>query len=208
MPTEYTVPKEKWTDPIEGQFLRLAAGGLIPASWYLPNIPPIEARAAKSGILDIEIVSHCWNYAHLLNHQLSSLVQFPPAKGTITMTVFYCSEDKNTSELLAFFSKIDVPNITWNWCELPRIALFRRTIGRNKAALETKADWVWFTDCDLMFREGCLDGLIDKLQNRQDALVYPKIWEAGSLTDFSTSGLVIDVPSICPSEYQVRDKPA
>lgn len=196
MPTEYTVPQEKWTDPIEGRFLRLAAGGLIPAKWYLPNIPPVEARAAKSGNLDIEIVSHCWNYAHLLNHQLSSLVTFPPTKGSITMTVFYCPEDKNTSELLAFFSKVEVPNITWNWCELPRIALFRRTIGRNKAALETKADWVWFTDCDLMFREGCLDGLIDRLQNRQDALVYPKIERCTSLLTEEDPMLSFDTKNI------------
>jgi len=52
-------------------------------------------------------------------------------------------------------------------------SLFRRGIGRNQAALNTNAHWVWFTDCDLMFRKGCLDALAEQLQGRRDALVYP-----------------------------------
>jgi hypothetical protein len=90
------------------------------------------------------------------------------------MTVFYCPEDQKTARLLAFFEQQQVPGITWNWRPLPRQELFRRGIGRNRAALETRADWVWFTDCDLMFREQCLDTLADLLQGRQDALVFPR----------------------------------
>lgn len=181
MTHEYVVPPGKWTDPIEGRFLKFAAGGWIPAKWFLPQLPAIENRAAKTGALNIEIVSHCWRYAHFLSYQLSSLAKFPPSNGNVTMTVFYCREDEHTTALLDYFGCVKVPNVTWNWCELPRVALFRRTIGRNQAALNTKADWIWFTDCDLMFREGCIDGLVEQLQSRRDALVYPKMERCTSL---------------------------
>lgn len=156
-------------------FLRLAAGGLVPARWFRAPLLPESQRSARTGTLHIEIVSHCWNYSHFLAYQLASLVGFPVTKARVTMTVFYSAEDAATTALLGKFETVECPNITWNWRELPRQSLFRRAIGRNLAALETKADWVWFTDCDLLFRENCLDSLVDALQGRQDALVYPGV---------------------------------
>ena len=41
----------------------------------------------------------------------------------------------------------------------------------RQAALLTDADWVWFTDCDLMFRDDCLDVLVEQLQGRRDAQI-------------------------------------
>ncbi len=155
-------------------FFRFAAKGWLPAQWFEPNLPPEEMRAARTGRLHMEIVTHCWNYSHFLVYQLSSLVLFPPEDMDITMTVFYCPEDRKTVRLLDFFSRQDIQGITWNWWSLPRQQLFRRGIGRNLAALETKADWVWFTDCDLMFRKNCLDTLANLLQGRRDALFFPK----------------------------------
>ncbi len=52
--------------------------------------------------------------------------------------------------------------------------LFRRAIGRNRAARSTQADWVWFTDCDIVFHRDCLDTLAAQLQGRRDVLAYPK----------------------------------
>ncbi|WP_245573419.1 glycosyltransferase family 2 protein [Marinimicrobium agarilyticum] len=155
-------------------FYRLAAKGWVPARWFEPALPPVSARAPRTGHLSLEVVSHCWNYSHFLAYQLSSLVLFPPTRLNVTMTVFYCPEDQQTERLLAFFAKQSVPGVTWNWQPLPRQQLFRRGIGRNKAALGTHADWVWFTDCDLMFRDGCLDALAELLQSRQSALVFPE----------------------------------
>lgn len=171
---EYSAPTVRWRDPLIECFLGLAASGWIPAKWFLPELPPVPERAAKTGCLNLEIVSHCWNYAHLLVYQLSSLVGFPPGKVAVTMTVYYCREDRYTKALLERFAALRVPGITWNWRELPRQALFRRSIGRNHAALNTRADWIWFADCDLMFRGGCLDALADALQGRRDALVFPR----------------------------------
>ena len=155
-------------------FYRFAAKGLLPARWFEPGLPPVEARTGRTGRLSLEIVSHCWNYAHLLAYQLSSLALFAPRGLDVTMTVFYSPEDERTLRLLEYFSTLQVPGVQWNWQPMPRQRLFRRAIGRNLAALGTRADWVWFTDCDLMFRDGCLDALAGLLQGRRDALVFPE----------------------------------
>lgn len=160
-------------DALRLAFFRLAAKGWMPAHWFEPALPPTGERTARCGRLRLEVVSHCWHYAHLLVYQLSSLVLYPPRELEVTMTVFYCPEDRDTERLLSFFSEQSVPGVHWNWQPLPRRELFRRSIGRNRATLATCADWVWFTDCDLMFRDGCLDALAGQLQGRQDALVFP-----------------------------------
>ncbi|MFD2165820.1 glycosyltransferase family 2 protein [Thalassotalea euphylliae] len=155
-------------------FFKLAASGYVPANWFVKDRPSEQERAKKTGHLALEIVSHCWNYSHMLAYQLSSLVQHPPTKSHVTMTLFYCPDDEKTQELVNFFATFDVPNVTWNWQPLEKKLLCRRSIGRNQAALATKADWVWFTDCDIIFSENCLDSLVDSLQGRNDALVFPR----------------------------------
>lgn len=169
----YQVPEPRWSDGLQGRFLRLAASGLLPARWFQPDLPTVDQRAARTGHLQLEIVSHCWQYAHMLVYQLSSLALYPPQACTVTMTVYYGEEDAATVALLAHFGAMQVPNVVWNWRCLPRQALFRRAIGRNLAARQSQADWVWFTDCDVLFRRGCLDALGAALQGRRDALVYP-----------------------------------
>lgn len=155
-------------------YFRLAAGGMMPPTCYAGCLPPFDQRAARTGPLKLEIVSHCWRYAHFLAYQLSSLVKFPPMRLMVTMTVFYSPEDRPTVDLLERFGSRNVARVAWNWQPLPKERLFRRAIGRNAAALASAADWVWFTDCDLMFRDRCLDVLSERLQGRRDALVYPR----------------------------------
>lgn len=154
--------------------LRVAASGFAPARFFLPSLPDRDALAARTGPLKLEIVSHCWNYSHLLAYQLSSLVNHPPSSGSARMTVFYSPEDRRTAALLEFFATFQVPGVSWNWQPLEKSRLFRRAIGRNRAARATDADWIWFTDCDVIFHRGCLDALIDQLQGRRDLLVYPR----------------------------------
>lgn len=88
------------------------------------------------------------------------------------MSVFHMPEDKRTVQVLKFFAEQHPNNITWKWHELPKNRLIRRGIGRNIIALSTKADWIWFTDCDIVFR-GCLDPLADALENAKSNLLYP-----------------------------------
>ena len=182
---ETQLPLPHWTDPLASLFFRFAAGGTIPSKWFEKRLPSIEKRAIKTGHLSLEVVSHCWNYSHLLAYQLSSLVNYPPKKLSVTMTVYYCAEDQKTIELLTFFSQQTIHNVTWNWQQLPKQQLFRRGIGRNLAALATKADWVWFTDCDLMFHEHCLDTLAEVLQGRNDVLYFPQVERCTSLLEDS-----------------------
>ncbi len=153
---------------------RLAAKGLLPVSWFRHVDPARISRAKRRGRLRLEIVSHCWRYGHLLTYQLSSLVHHPSPRLDITMTVYYCPEDESTLQVLRFFGDMKVPGITWNWRALPKEHLFRRAIGRNLAARSTMADWIWFTDADIVFQKKCLDTLADLLQGRDDALVYPE----------------------------------
>ncbi|HUF16999.1 MAG TPA: glycosyltransferase family A protein [Thermoanaerobaculia bacterium] len=155
-------------------FLRVAATGLVPAWLFQRARPDRETLPARAGPLELEIVSHCWNYDFLLAYQLSSLVNHPPANLTVRMTVFYTPDDRRTAELLEFFSGQSVPGVTWNWQPLDKTMLLRRSIGRNLAARRTTADWVWFTDCDVIFHRGCLDTLAEQLQGRRDPLVYPR----------------------------------
>ncbi len=155
---------DHWSDPLRLLFWRIAASGVLPARWFSPPVPGPDSRAAKTGKLQIEIVSHCWNYSHFLVYQLSSLALSPPTRAEVTMTVFYCEEDQRTRELLEHFSGVHVEGVTWNWQKLPKGLLFRRAVGRNQAALATRADWIWFTDCDTLFRQGCLDHLSDRLR--------------------------------------------
>ena len=179
--TDNVLPQPHWTGPIVGRYLRFAAGGAIPAKWYLKSLPVENNRQAKTGSLHIEIVSHCWNYSHLLAYQLSSLVNFPPENTQVTMTVFYCDEDADTVALLDFFALQDIHNVTWNWQPLPKEQLFRRSIGRNIAAKQSLADWVWFTDCDVLFNENCFASLSASLQSRRDTLVFPRQQRVTSL---------------------------
>lgn len=156
-------------------FFRLAPGLRVPAAWFQPGVPEAKATLpGRTSPLNLEVVSHCWNYAHLLSYQLSSLVLAPPLRIKVRMTVCYCTDDADTVALLEYFGSRAVPNVTWHWSPLRREELIRRAIGRNRTALATTADWVWFTDCDLVFHAGCLDTLADVLDGRTDALVFPR----------------------------------
>lgn len=164
-----------FTDGAAGIFYRVAASGWLPAAWFRSVDPQQVDKARRTGKLKLELVSHCWRYHHFLTYQLSSLVSNPTDKFDITMTVFHAEEDEAVKAVLDYFGSMDVPGITWNWQALDKERLFRRSIGRNLAAKKTHADWIWFTDCDILFHEHCLATLANELQGRDDALVFPRI---------------------------------
>ena len=155
------------------RFFRIAATGYIPRRLFGSNFPVQAEMPKRRGRLKLEIVSHCWRYAKFLTYQLSSLALHAPQNIDVQMTVFHSPCDAETASVLQFFSGQTVPGVTWNWQPIDKHSLFRRAIGRNLAALQTDADWVWFTDCDQIFHAECLDHLADILQGRGDLLVYP-----------------------------------
>ncbi|MDH3613866.1 MAG: glycosyltransferase family 2 protein [Gammaproteobacteria bacterium] len=161
-------------DGFLGIFYRVAASGALPAAWFRRANPATVEKSKRTGKLSLEIVCHCWRYGHYLTYQLSSLVNHRTDKLDITMTVYHAAGDEAVTRVLDFFQDIDVPGVTWNWQVLPKERLFRRSIGRNIAAKSTTADWIWFTDCDIIFHENCLDTLADELQGRDDPLVFPR----------------------------------
>jgi len=119
----------------------------------------VDTLAPADEPLKLEIVAHCWQYAHLLAYQLQSLVEHTPDAVQLQYTLYYCEEDTKTVELIRHYDNKAVDRIMWNWCPIARTELMRRAIGRNRSALSTTANWIWFADCDLIFHEGCLASL-------------------------------------------------
>lgn len=152
----------------------LAASGMLPAAWFRDTDPAKVVKARRTGRLSLEIVTHCWRYGHFLTYQLGSLVNHRCDELDVTMTVYHAPEDESVLRVLRFFDDIDVPGVSWCWRPLPPQELFRRSIGRNLAAHATKADWIWFTDADILFHEDCLATLAEALQGRDDPLVHPR----------------------------------
>jgi hypothetical protein len=167
-------------DPAPGRPARHPTGGSRPTgsrpggSTPRPSGAPVAGSPADAGAVTLEIVSHCWRYDRLLAYQLSSLALHPPRSAAVTMTVFYAPEDEGTAALLDRFGRLEVPGVRWSWRPLERERLFRRAIGRNLAAQATQADWVWFSDCDVVFHEGALDAAATVLRGRDDVLVFPR----------------------------------
>lgn len=158
---------------LSNQFYNRLVGTVLPVSWFAPVAPEPHELRVPEGKLNIQIVSHCWNYAHLSNFQLSSIVNYPPTHCNITYTLFHAREDQAVVELIEKFSAISVPGVNWDWQLLPKSELFRRAIGRNRASLNSKADWIWYSDCDLIFHQNCLDSLAVALQGKRTGLVFP-----------------------------------
>ena len=159
---------------LQERFYQVAASGLLPGRWFRPSCPDIDQRRTAGDILQLEVVSHCWQYAPMLLYQLSSLVLHPPTRLKLTMTVYYAAADRATARVLAFIDSHNVPNICWNWRVIEPERLFRRSIGRDHAAKTTQADWIWMTDCDIIFHAGCWDSLAQELAKRRDALLFPQ----------------------------------
>lgn len=155
-------------------FYRLAASGIVPRKLFAPDLPIRPPPPPAGRPLELEIVSHCWQYSHLLVYQLSSLVLYPPEETRVTMTVFFAHEDPATVALLDFFERQEVGQVRWNWRALEKTWLFRRSLGRNLAARNTVADWIWFADCDVVFHAGAIDSAGRVLGTRDDILVFPR----------------------------------
>ncbi len=163
----------EWLNVLHNLFFRFA-DRIVPPNWFLSHLPTADEVNSYTGRLTIEIVSHCWNYSHLLAYNLSSLVNHPPRDVDVTITVFYSPEDQDTIDMLEYFSDFEISGVEWNWQQLSTEQLLRRAIGRNKAALETKADWIWFIDCDLIFHHGWSKGSLNPMSQKLNLLILPK----------------------------------
>ncbi|MEM9601782.1 MAG: glycosyltransferase family 2 protein [Pseudomonadota bacterium] len=148
-------------------------GGVLPVRWFGPTPPDPASLTPAAQPVKLEIVAHCWHYAHLLAYQLHAVHRHTPDTVDLTYTLYFCESDRLTVDLINHYGTRGNSQVHWNWHALPEAELKRRAIGRNRSALATEADWIWFADCDLIFHEGCLASLATALRDRRDRLVYP-----------------------------------
>lgn len=183
------------------QFYCRLIGSVLPASWFGPRPPEPSQLNLPADRLKIEIVSHCWKYAHLCVYQLSSLANYPPKNIDLTYTFFYALEDQATAELVETFGQMQIPNVKWQWKPLSKEELFRRAIGRNTAALATDANWIWFADCDLIFHHGCFDSIATALHQKQVRLAYPA---SEQITDLlPAEHPMVNLPTVAPTVVNI-----
>lgn len=129
----------------------------------------------------IELVSHVYagtlpQYAAMFNYQASSVLVSQPKSCHVTLTVCYCQEDHRTVEIVEHFQKFnDAPTVFLNFKLMAHDDLMQRAIGRNEVAKETKADLIWFTDCDYCWAPKCFDQLAELYRSGQlPKLAYPR----------------------------------
>ncbi len=150
-------------------------------------------------MMRVELVTHCYHYPRLLRYHLSSLVMWPPEGVELTVTICFTLDDSATADVLESFARRVAPGVRWNWLPLSPREVCRRSIGRNRAALATTADWVWFCDVDYWFGAECWPALA-LLPPPRKPLIYPRhVWmhKCRSLGDAciaatdSDSGLIV-----------------
>lgn len=134
----------------------------------------------------LEIVTHCWNYSSLLRWHIDSLFRRPATSDlSVLLAVFYSTDDDKTIAVLneAVKQRVAADKTYLVPCALATPDLCRRAIGRNVAAVGTRADWLWFTDCDYLLGE-CLPSLPQALEAAGNpALAYPATVEVTSQQD-------------------------
>lgn len=166
-----------------------------------------------SALKSIEIVTHCWSgsevpiYHRLLQIQLGSIARYAPSIfDKVKVTVCFNPEDIKTAEIAALYfeNPESKRNVRISMKPLLKKHLFRRAIGRNLAAKKTKADVVWFTDCDYLFMGDCLRDAYEACLASQHNMVFPStvhIHKAHSFGD-----VLIDKLERKPFHFPVIDR--
>ncbi len=121
----------------------------------------------------IELVSHCYaethpHFAYCLQAQLLSIRHNRPNCG-VKVTVCCIESDTKTVEVIQAEEDWVSP-LYMNTVE----ELGRRAVGRNRAALFTAADIIWFTDVDHLFVDNVLDDLCKFEWPEYTTMIYPK----------------------------------
>jgi len=175
----------------------------------------VEAEQ-KSTLPSVEIVSHCYaaelpQYAAMLVYQVSSLVLHKPKHCQVCLSICVCGEDRhdspwwevvdpNVAKVFPWVEKTLAKNdIFWKVCYLEKGGIGRRSIGRDRVALTSDADFVWFADVDQVFRNGVLDRLVEMPWPSGATMVYPreiKIHRDWITGDKRTSAVDLDDPRL------------
>ena len=113
--------------------------------------------------MKIEIAIHCYGYQHRLNWMLCSILQQNGEVPDIYVSVSYLPNTGNptTEKVLDFFEEKGLKIIR---VPLEKGQESDRSIPRNIRLKETKADWMLFADCDLVYDRLFFDDLQKKLK--------------------------------------------
>lgn len=114
--------------------------------------------------MKLEIVNHVHNYSRCLAYQLSSLILYPPKTVDLTYYLYHTTDDAETLAVIDYFRPKMLCNFITRSQDID--VLRNRAAGRNEVAQSSKADWIWFTDTDHLFRHDCLDKLHEILDVR------------------------------------------
>lgn len=138
----------------------------------------------ESSLPTLELVAHVHRYERCLAYFASALHLFPPATCRVVATIFYAVDDRPVNAVLDALCdsrpgspQPPPPNVAWNLQSLAPRLLCRRAIGRNRAALASRADWVLFVDIDYIPRHQALDHTLTALEQANTGglrLCYPQ----------------------------------
>lgn len=161
--------------------------------------------------MSVELVTHAYaeklpQYAVFLRAQLSSI--YLNTMEDVKISVCYTPTDAAVCKVLEDLSPWLKENLIQ--IPLPKKELFRRSIGRNIAALNCKADIFWATDVDHYFGRRCLSGLMNTWRGLGDnlpTLVWPKVTQIQKTHDLGDryckdyEGVSQPLIEIDPSEF-------
>lgn len=124
--------------------------------------------------MHFEIVTHCLGYSRFICYQLSTLINSISVLPSIQFT--YCMvtspDDIDVHRAIDFFRPQLPANLQIIVEEQKRTLVMNRGVGRNRRAMASESDWMWFTDVDHLFIKGVWDFLISFC----DTTPYHMIW--------------------------------
>lgn len=127
----------------------------------------------------LQTVNHVWKYWRLATLHLSALALHPPQACRVICTICHApaADDPQTAAVLRYFGALLVENVRWDFQEMPARELCRRAIGRNRACLASRADFVLLGDIDYIFGPGALDAAAEAMPaacRDAPAIMFPR----------------------------------
>lgn len=162
----------------------------------------------------IEVAVHCFadqlpQYAAMLRFQASRLAAHCPGNAAVfhSIAVASAANDRTTwsviPDIVRLASKTYQPRIV----TLPKELLFRRSIFRHRISQESRADVIWYADCDYLIGEGAIEAILAQVQ-KTDGLRFPReYWrhldhDRGDETWQKMASQAV-LPPIDPSQFEL-----
>jgi hypothetical protein len=115
--------------------------------------------------LTIEICIHCFNYQKRLDWMLSSVLQQKGNVPNIIINISHCPNNGNpsTESVISLFRE---KGLNIKETMLTEQEMSNRAIARNRQATETTADYILFSDSDLVYSEEFFEDLQKNIKEK------------------------------------------